>query len=301
MAALKAAFADRAETGTSLIRARAAAADELVRALWQQAEGVAALAVGGYGRQELFPASDLDLLFLVEDAAKEKSAKPAIRAITQQLWDSGIRVAATTRVLSECEKYDPENAEFTLSLLDARPIAGDETLTAKLLTDCVPKLLQREGKALPQRLMELTRDRHERYGNTLFHLEPNIKECPGGLRDSNVVNWLGTLTNSRTAPSLEFREAVAFMAAIRCFLHIRSNRDNNVLDWRTQDAAAAEGVGVPSGLPRDAAHWMQLYFRHAASSHGSWSSRRTACPVRAPSSNKHATSSPAAPSRTRSA
>ena len=264
MAALKAAFADRAETGTGLIRARAAAADDLVSALWIGLDtGIAALAVGGYGRQELFPASDLDLLFLVEDAAQEKSAKPAIRAITQQLWDSGIRVAATTRILAECEKYDPENAEFTLSLLDARFITGDAALSARLLNDCVPKLLQREAKTLPQRLMELTRDRHERYGNTLFHLEPNIKECPGGLRDSNVVNWLGTLTNSTTPLSLEFREAVAFMAAIRCFLHIRSNRDNNVLDWRTQDAAAADGVGVPSGLPRDAAHWMQLYFRHA--------------------------------------
>ena len=86
MAALKAAFADRAESGVALIRDRAFAADELVRNLWHQHAkelntGIAALAVGGYGRQELFPASDLDLLFVVADADKEKSAKPVIRQI----------------------------------------------------------------------------------------------------------------------------------------------------------------------------------------------------------------------------
>ncbi|MEZ2345649.1 DUF294 nucleotidyltransferase-like domain-containing protein [Terriglobus sp. RCC_193] len=268
MAALKAAFADRAESGVALVRARASAADELVRTLWhlhaqELGTGIAALAVGGYGRQELFPASDLDLLFVVADADKEKSAKPIIRQINQQLWDSGIRVAATTRIITECEKYDSENAEFTLSLLDARPITGDEALTAKLLDDCIPKLLERERRNLSQRLLELTQERHARYGNTLFHLEPNIKECPGGLRDANVCGWLAKLTNASLPSSLEFREAFAFLASIRCFLHIRSNRDSNALDWKTQDAAAAEGIGVTNGPPRDAAHWMQLYFRHA--------------------------------------
>lgn len=268
MAALKAAFSDRVESGIALIRARASAADDLVRVLWQHhaqelGTGIAALAVGGYGRQELFPASDLDLLFVVADADKEKSAKPIIRQINQQLWDSGIRVSATTRVLVECDKYDPENAEFTLSLLDARPISGDKALTAKLLDDCIPKMLERERRNLSQRLLELTQERHARYGNTLFHLEPNIKECPGGLRDANVCGWLAKLTKTSPTSSLEFREAFALLASIRCFLHIRSNRDSNALDWKTQDAAAAEGIGVLNGPPRDAAHWMQLYFRHA--------------------------------------
>lgn len=268
MAALKAAFADRAESGVALIRDRAFAADELVRNLWHQhatelGTGIAALAVGGYGRQELFPASDLDLLFVVADADKEKSAKPIIRQINQALWDSGIRVSATTRVLVECDKYDPENAEFTLSLLDARSITGDKALTAKLLDDCIPRLLERERRNLSQRLLELTQERHARYGNTLFHLEPNIKECPGGLRDANVCGWLAKLTKTQPTSSLEFREAFAFLTSIRCFLHIRSNRDSNALDWKTQDAAAADGIGVPNGPPRDAAHWMQLYFRHA--------------------------------------
>ena len=243
----------------------------LCERLWQAAEadeahlrsGIAAVAVGGYGRMELFPASDLDLLFVVEGQGKEKAVKDPIRRVTQQLWDSGIRVAATTRAMGECERFDAGNAEFTLSLLDARPLAGDVALTRKLIEDCVPALLQRERKALLTRLVEITRERHARYGDTLFHLEPNIKECPGGLRDANVCGWLQRITGDLRTPSMEFREAFAFLAATRCFLHFRSGRDSNALDWKSQDAAAAAGVGVPSGLPRDAAHWMQLYFRHA--------------------------------------
>jgi [protein-PII] uridylyltransferase len=271
VASLRAEFSGGANSGVRAIRGRADAADVLVRTLWQLAEvederlrsGIAMLAVGGYGRRELFPASDLDLLFVVTDPAKEKAAKDPIKRVTQQLWDAGIRVAATTRAIAECERFDPDNAEFTLSVLDARPLAGDAALTQKLIGECVPKLVEKERKPLLARLVDMTRERHARYGNTLFHLEPNIKECPGGLRDANVCGWLARLTGDKQANSAEFREAFAFLAAIRCFLHWRAGRDNNALDWKSQDAAAAEGIGVPSGLPRDAAHWMQLYFRNA--------------------------------------
>ena len=271
MLALRDEFLAGAMSGTGAIAARASAADDLVRWLWNPAElederlgsGIAVLAVGGYGRCELFPASDVDLLFVASESAKEKSAKDPIRRISQQLWDSEVRVAATTRLLSECERFDPENAEFTLSLLDARPLAGNGMLAARLIDATLPKLLEKERKAIVARLFELTRDRHARYGNTLFHLEPNIKECPGGLRDANVCGWLARLTGDSAGPPAEFLEAFAFMASVRCFLHLRTGRDVNALDWKTQDAAAAAGIGIPSGLPRDAAHWMQLYFRHA--------------------------------------
>ena len=271
MLAIREGFLLGAASGTAAIRARADAADALVRSLWQEAEatdermlsGVAVMAVGGYGRQELFPASDLDLLFVLEDSAKEKVAKDAIRRTTQRLWDSEVRVAATTRSVTECDRFDPDNAEFTLSLLDLRPLAGDAVLTGRLVNTAVPKLLERERKAISARLLELTRDRHARYGNTLFHLEPNIKECPGGLRDENTCGWLARLSQTKPMPTQEFADAFAFLAAIRCFLHFRAGRDVNALDWRTQDEAAAAGIGVAGNVPRDAANWMQLYFRHA--------------------------------------
>ena len=88
------------------------------------AVGVAVVAVGGYGRGELFPYSDVDLLFLLDGKLTDKDVKDAIRRLNQELWDCGIRVAPATRRLTECEKFDEENAEFTLSLLDHRRVTG---------------------------------------------------------------------------------------------------------------------------------------------------------------------------------
>jgi [protein-PII] uridylyltransferase len=282
--------------GSSAIAARTSAADELVLSLWADAvqadpEGIgraAVFAVGGYGRKELFPSSDLDLLFVLRDTGQERAVKPSIRTISQKLWDAGVRVAPVTRAIAECDRVDPENLEFTLSLLDLRPLAGDETLTQRLRREIVPKLLERERRTLFTGLAKMTRDRHEKYGNTLFHLEPNIKDCPGGLRDANVCGWIRTMlenvvteaSRAQALPKLfrteqgaapaeestesrrEFTAAFHFMASVRCFLHLRHGRDNNTLDWRSQDAAAARGIGVGEAK-RDAAYWMQVYFRHA--------------------------------------
>lgn len=255
--------------GNDAIAARAEAADILVSALWPKGfsgagSAPALLATGGYGRRELFPASDLDLLFLVEEGDGEKRWKPAIRGFTQQLWDSGVRVAATIRTLAECQRFDPHNAEFTLSLLDSRFLAGDAGLAGRLLGTVLPALSERERKPLTARLLEITRERHAHYGDTIFHLEPNVKECPGGLRDAHVCGWLRQLYPSPELKSTaEFARAFAFLASVRCFLHLRQGRDVNALDWKAQDAAAEAGVGVDGMTPRDTAYWMQMYFRYA--------------------------------------
>jgi [protein-PII] uridylyltransferase len=191
-------------SGSATIAARAAAVDELLTALWQGtverdpklARGVALLAIGGYGRCELFPHSDVDLLFLLDVRVVEKEVKESIRRIGQEMWDCGIRVAQTTRKLAECERYSEDNAEFTFSLMDHRHLSGDASLYAKLASETLPKLLQRDQKTILKRLIELTNERHAKYGDTLFHLEPNIKECPGGLRDVHVCGWLRMLDNS---------------------------------------------------------------------------------------------------------
>src|SRR6202000_1149984 len=112
------------------IAARSEAVDELVSALWRQAverdgqlrAGVALVAVGGYGRKELFPYSDVDLLFLLDGKLVEKDVKDAIRRVNQEMWDCGIRVSPVTRKLAECERFNEENVEFALSLLDHRMV-----------------------------------------------------------------------------------------------------------------------------------------------------------------------------------
>ena len=280
--------------GSATIAARSGALDELVRGLWVQAverdgrlaSGIALAAVGGYGRQELFPYSDVDLLFLLDGRIAEKDVKDAIRRVNQEMWDCGIRVSPTTRKIGECERFAEENAEFTVSLMDHRMIAGESALYDKLAVQTLPKLLQREQKSVTARLIELTRIRHAKYGDTLFHLEPNIKDCPGGLRDVQVCGWLSALQRVNSQKNAgngseagggggaevevedqEFRQAVEFLRLVRCFLHYRHERDDNTLAWQAQDAAAEAAIGVAgSGSKKmDASYWMRLYFRHARS------------------------------------
>ncbi len=288
MLEVRGAFEAGGVSGAAAIAARAAAMDELVGGLWAQAveheptlkAGVTLVAVGGYGRRELFPYSDVDLLFLLDGKLAEKDAKGAIRRVTQEMWDCGIRVSPVTRKIAECEKFDPENAEFLLSLMDHRLVAGDGVLYEKLAGQSGPKLLQREHKAATTRLLELTRARHAKYGDTLFHLEPNIKDCPGGLRDVHVCGWMTKLRHVAVLAQKkndgdhaageedgEFRKAVEFLWLVRCFLHYRHERDDNTLDWQAQDAAAETMVGLTGRKSKkaDAAYWMRLYFRHARS------------------------------------
>ncbi len=290
MLEIRGAFEAGGATGAVTIAARAAAVDELVSALWGQAVrrdprlsvGFALVAIGGYGRRQLFPYSDVDLLFLLDGRLAEKDVKDAVRRVNQEMWDCGIRVSPVTRKMAECERFDPENAEFLLSLMDHRMVVGDVALYGKLAGQCVPKLLQREHKAAMVRLLELTRARHAKYGDTLFHLEPNIKDCPGGLRDAHVCGWMTKLREVAAQSQKkgedgadvvsaeegnEFRKAVEFLWLVRCFLHYRHERDDNTLDWQAQDAAAETMVGLTGRKPKkaDAAYWMRVYFRHARS------------------------------------
>lgn len=264
-------------SGSTVLAARTAAVDELVLGLWRQAvdrsallaSSVALLAIGGYGRKELFPYSDVDLLFLLDAKTNEKDVKESIRHIGQQMWDCGIRVSQTIRKLNECERLSEDNTEFTLALLDHRLLCGDRQLYSRLQSQTLPKLLQRDRREIIRRLLELTHQRHAKYGSTLFHLEPNIKDCPGGLRDIHVIGWLCLLDPSHDSASStqhsEFQQAIEFLRLVRCFLHYRHERDDNTLDWQAQDAAAeaAIGLGRSVNLAVDAAYWMRLYFRYA--------------------------------------
>jgi [protein-PII] uridylyltransferase len=219
----------------------------------------------------------VDLLFCVESQSIV-AVREAIRKVSQSLWDCGMQVSLTTRGVSECARFDASNAEFGLSLLDLRHVGGDELLFERLRDKAVGRMRSRDAKAISTELARLTLARHARYGDTLFHLEPNIKDCPGGLRDANVCVWLQGLRRSRNAarkvgPSdtqggavdEEFVQALEFLAAVRCFLHYRQSRDDNTLDWQAQDAAAQRGIGLGSGTQRpvDAAYWMRAYFRRA--------------------------------------
>ena len=233
------------------------------------------VATGGFGRGWLFPYSDIDLLFLFNDRDAEQAFKDPVRRFSQELWDLRLKLSPASRRLSECERYDPNNTEFTISLLDCRYLAGDRDLFRKLHDKVIPKLVMKESKVLLQGLAEVTRERHSKHGMTLYHLEPNLKEAPGGLRDCNVANWLALISamdklhdwpeasSLRPPVRKHLDAAIDFLMSARCFLHFRHGRDDNTLSWESQDEAAVRKIGAPGAEELSAADWMRIYFGHA--------------------------------------
>src|ERR1700732_64423 len=191
--------------GKAAIRNRAFLIDSVVIELWREVtgagdplEGFCIAAMGGYGRRALFPYSDIDLLFLYEkEAQAEYLGKKAIAPLSQSLWDLHLRVSPTTRTLAECGKLYRNNIEFNISLLDCRFICGDEKLYERLRDRVLPGMVIRESETLRQELTGLPRARHQKYGQTIFHLEPNIKDGPGGLRDYQVACWLAQIAEMK--------------------------------------------------------------------------------------------------------
>jgi [protein-PII] uridylyltransferase len=243
---------------------------EVVRVHGTPPAGLCLLALGGYGRKLLFPYSDLDILFLFGSEKAEQEFRPLISDFSRTLWDLGFRVSSAGRTIEECRRIEEDNAEFHLALLDRRFLAGDSELFEKLDTRVLPGSEKQARPFLLAELHKLTKERLSRYGNTIFHLEPNVKEAPGGLRDFQAAVWLRQVAgekrevlNSSAVEDELASSAVDFHSAIRCFLHYSNGRNDNTLTYELQAAAAERSLGVADGGPRSAAEWMRLYFRHA--------------------------------------
>ena len=283
--------------GCAALARRTALVDSIVQRLWHEViagstasnsvpadtggpKNFALVATGGFGRGWLFPHSDIDLLFLHSGSGTESEFKDPIRRFSQELWDMRLKLSPATRNLAECERLDPNNVEFAISLLDCRYLAGDRDLFARLREKSVPKLVGRECQSLIQNLGEITRARHHKFGNTVFHLEPNVKDGPGGLRDYNVAQWLALISameklkvwpDASTLLPVSSRRALDaaldFQMSVRCFLHFRHGRHDNTLTWEAQDEAAARKIGASDAEITNAADWMRIYFGHVRSVH----------------------------------
>lgn len=196
--------------------------------------GLALFAVGGFGRRELFPHSDVDLLIVTEGAEPTTEQREHIGRFVQMLWDRGLRVSQSVHSVKSCCRLDQGNVEFSISLLDRRFLTGDTGLAQELQTQFAG-LLQKSGSVLLQHLIEHTRERHAEYDGTIYHLEPNLKDGCGGMRDAHVVRWLGQLGS---ASELPYR-AMMQIAALRLALHQLANRDHNQLRFDDQHALFA--------------------------------------------------------------
>src|SRR5712664_3471441 len=233
-------------------------------------QGLALLALGGYGRQMLFPYSDLDILFLFGSEKAEQESRRLIAEFSRTLWDLGFRVSSAGRTLEECKRIEEDNAEFHLALLDRRFLAGDAALFEKLDTKVLPASEKQARPFLLAQIHRLTRERLARYGNTIFHLEPNVKESPGGMRDYQATVWLRQIVDEKkgirnitTAEEELSAMAVDYLSDIRCFLHYTNGRNDNTLTYELQAAAAERALGAGDGVARTPSEWMRQYFRHA--------------------------------------
>jgi len=233
-------------------------------------EGLGLLALGGYGRRMLFPFSDLDILFLFANDKSEEEFRPLISEFSRTMWDLGFRVSSAGRTLDECKRIEEDNAEFHLALLDRRFLDGDAALFEKLDQKILPPSERQARPFLFAQLHRLTKERLGRYGDTIFHLEPNVKEAPGGLRDYQAAYWLRQIMGDRkdlrgssAAEEQLAADAVEFVSSTRCFLHYSNARNDNALTYELQAGAAEKSLGMRGGAQRSAAEWMRIYFRHA--------------------------------------
>jgi [protein-PII] uridylyltransferase len=238
------------------LASRAAEVEDVVRAAQHTAlENVlpgrhSLIAVGGFGRRELFPYSDIDLLILVDFDVNEPPVREAISRFLQTLWDAKLRPSHSVRTADECAALDPNNLELTMSLMDRRLLCGDESLY-RSMDEHFTRFERARATDIGRGLARLVRERHAKFQNTIYHLEPNVKESPGGLRDLHTVRWFERLKSTGRE---ELDEAHEVFTRIRSSLHERAGRDQNILSFDAQEALAER----PADLMRD-------YYRHARS------------------------------------
>nr|WP_209262296.1 [protein-PII] uridylyltransferase [Thiorhodococcus minor] len=177
---------------TNLVRQRSQLIDEVLRDAWAAHFGTSdqagLVAVGGYGRQELQPASDIDILILIEPKAEGELIEPLERLIIF-LWDIGLEVGHSVRSVSDCVREASDDVTVMTNLMEARLLCGDAGLLERMREATGPDRIWDSEAFFAAKTRE-QRARWQKYGDTAYNLEPNIKENPGGLRDIQMIGWV---------------------------------------------------------------------------------------------------------------
>ena len=248
-----------------LLRKFSRLADGLLTTLWQRAglpPGLTLAAVGGFGREQLFPHSDIDVLVLLPtDLPAPDTVREQVEAFIRSCWDAGLEIGSSVRSVEECLSEAANDVTVQTSLLEARRVCGDAALFAQFEHQFGAQL--DPHAFLVAKTLEM-RQRHTKHENTPYALEPNCKESPGGLRDLHLILWVARaaglgkrwdeLAHSGLATPYEVRqiqrnEALLFL--IRARLHAMAGRreDRLVFDLQT---AVAESFGYRSQTPEGA-------------------------------------------------
>jgi [protein-PII] uridylyltransferase len=221
-------------------------------------------AMGGYGRRTLCLYSDVDLL-VVFDGAVGRAEDRFVRDVLTPLWDLDLSVGQQVRSVADFAEVEADNPEFLLALQDVRPVTGDqrvfEALDARVRQ---PDAAWR--RALLEGLRRLTGERYAEHNETIFQLEPDLKNAPGGLRDLAAARLLTTLSDESSAALIEedrLDEAENFLLRVRSVLHLESGRNMNVLTHTLQERAA-DRLRIPgAGAQQRVEALMGRYFGHA--------------------------------------
>jgi [protein-PII] uridylyltransferase len=262
-----------------LVRARAAAVERVLSYAWQSWLGdtadAALIAVGGFGRGELFPYSDVDLLVLTVPSPEVRAIR-AIEAFCACLWDLGLKPGHAVRDLAGCRALAAEDVGVYTNLIEARFLGGSRVLADILLSHLPDESLWTPARFLAAKQAEQVA-RHLRFGDTAYNLEPQLKEGPGGLRDLQMIGWLGrAIAGSADAVTmveaglLDAGEVEALASAkttlfrIRYALHLQARRaEERLLFDYQRDLARALGYRDEHSDNLGVEQCMQDYYRAA--------------------------------------
>ncbi|MDV7142220.1 [protein-PII] uridylyltransferase [Tropicimonas sp. TH_r6] len=287
-AAIEVAFANSPRAARPLVHSYAWLTDCLVRAAFWTAkfllvsggadaseQHMAVIAVGGYGRAEMAPHSDVDLLFLSEEKLTVR-IECIVEEMLYILWDLRLKVGHSTRTIRECMKLGREDYTIRTSLLEMRHVDGDPELTDLLAQRLWKELFRNSSKDYIEAKLQERAQRHKKQGGQRYMLEPNIKEGKGGLRDLQSLFWIAKYVHSvnRIEELVElgvftpeeywaFEQAETFLWAARAHLHLIAGRPAEQLTFDMQ-VPVSERLGYSDHSGRRAVeHFMQDYFRHA--------------------------------------
>jgi [protein-PII] uridylyltransferase len=236
------------------------------------AERMAVIATGGYGRGLLAPSSDVDLLFLLP-YKQTPWGESVVEHILYLLWDLGFKVGHATRTVEQSLRLARSDITIRTALLDARLVLGDEGLFLELMRRYRREVVSGTARQFVEAKLAERDDRHRRAGASRYRVEPNIKDGKGGLRDLHTLAWLGKYLNRGAleggAPyafpfaadeHATFTRCEDFLWTVRCHLHFLSGRPEERLTFDVQEAMAARLGYVERGGLRAVERFMKHYF-----------------------------------------